>query len=117
MAREKITYAKEQGAVGWSVETKLSEVGGVASYSGVAKNWEKNGQRILHKSVQQPYSPLIASARVPADKLAKLKSTLADLEKNEAGQKVLKSIGIQGLNPESPERLLALLAWLEKPAT
>ena len=111
---EKMIYAKEQGAVGWSVENKLSDVGGIASYSGVAKNWEKSGQRILHKSALQPYSPLIAGSRVPADKVAKLKTVLAGLEKTEAGQKVLKSAGIQGFNPESSERLLALLAWLEK---
>ena len=111
---EKMIYAKEQGAVGWSVENKLSDVGGVASYSGVAKNWEKSGQRILHKSALQPYSPLIAGSRVPADKVAKLKTVLAGLEKTETGQKVLKSAGIQGFNPESSERLLVLLAWLEK---
>jgi len=114
VATEKITYAKEQGAVGWSVENKLSEVGGVASYSGVAKNWEKGGQRVLHKSVAQPYSPLIAGKRIPADKLAKLKTALAELDKSDAGKKVLATIGIQGFNPESSERLLALLAWLEK---
>ncbi|MBL8523259.1 MAG: PhnD/SsuA/transferrin family substrate-binding protein [Betaproteobacteria bacterium] len=114
VATEKITYAKEQGAVGWSVENKLSEVGGVASYSGVAKNWEKGGQRVLHKSVPQPYSPLIAGKRIPADKLAKLKNALAELDKTDAGKKVLATIGIQGFNPESSERLLALLAWLEK---
>ena len=114
---ENITYAKEQGAVGWSVENKVMDVGGVASYSGVAKNWEKSGQRVLHKSIPQPYSPLIAGRRVPGDKLVKLKAALLDLEKSEDGQKILKTLGIEGFNPENSERLLALLAWLEKPAS
>ena len=116
VARENVTYAKEQGAVGWTVENKLADVGGVASYSGVAKNWEKGGQRILHKSVPQPYSPLIASARVPADRIEKLKAALTGLDKTDEGKKVLETLGIQGFNPETPERLLALLAWLEKSA-
>lgn len=115
--REQVRYAKEQGAVGWTVENKLADVGAVASYSGVAKNWEKSGQRILHKSAPQPYSPLIVHPRVPADKVAKLKAALAELDKNEDGQKVLAKIGIKGFTPESADRLLALLAWLEKPVS
>ncbi len=114
VASEKINYAREQGAVGWSVENKLMEVGGVASYSGVGKSWEKSGQRVLHKSVPQPYSPLIAGKRISPEKLAKLKTALAELDKTDAGKKVLATIGVQGFNPESSERLLALLAWLEK---
>ena len=115
--KEKITYAKEQGAVGWTIETRLSDVGGVASYSAVAKNWEKNGQRVLHKSIAEPYSPLIAGNRVAPEQIAKLKTALGDLDKTEEGRKVLSTLGIQGFNPESSERLLALLAWLEKPAS
>ncbi|MEP7155436.1 MAG: PhnD/SsuA/transferrin family substrate-binding protein [Betaproteobacteria bacterium] len=115
--KEKITYAKEQGAEGWTIENKLSDVGGVASYSGVAKNWEKGGQRVLHKSITQPYSPLIAGNRLTPDQVAKLKTVLGDLDKTEDGKKVLSTLGIQGFNPESSERLLALLAWLEKPAS
>jgi len=111
---ESIKYAKEQGAVAWTVEKQLLDVGGIASYAPVAKNWEKNGNRILHKSIPQPYSPLIAHQNIPADKVAALQAALGDLGKTEEGKKVLKSIGIQGLNPESSERLLALLAWLEK---
>lgn len=115
--KEKITYAKEQGAVGWTIENRLSDVGGVASYSGVAKNWEKSGQRVLYKSIPQPYSPIIAGRRVSAEQIAKLKAALGDLDKTEEGKKVLSTLGIQGFSPESSERLLALLVWLEKPAT
>lgn len=114
VATEKVIYTKEQGAVGWSVENRAADVGAVASYSAVAKNWEKSGHRILHNSAPQPYSPLIASARVSPELLAKLKAVLGDLDKTEAGQKALASAGIQGFNLESSARLLALLAWLEK---
>ena len=83
----------------------------------MAKNWEKNGQRVLHKSIAEPYSPLIAGKRVAPEQIAKLKTALGDLDKTEEGRKVLSTLGIQGFNPESSERLLALLAWLEKPAS
>jgi phosphonate transport system substrate-binding protein len=115
VATEKIKYAKEQGAVAWSVENKLVEVGAIASYSGAAKTWEKNGQRVLHKAAGRPYSPLIAGKRISQNKLNKLKAELAELEQSEDGKKALAKLGIQGFNNESPERLLALLAWLERP--
>jgi phosphonate transport system substrate-binding protein len=115
VSTENIKYAKEQGAVAWSVENKLVDVGAIASYSAAAKTWEKNGQRILHKAVGRPYSPLIAGKRVPQNKLAKLKAELAELDQSDDGKKVLAKLGIQGFNDESPERLLALLTWLERP--
>jgi phosphonate transport system substrate-binding protein len=109
-----VRYAKEQGAIGWSVEKKLIDVGIVASFSPVGKNWEKNGNRVLHKTSPQPFFPLIAAKRVSADKIAKMQKALADLGTTDEGKKVLSSLGINGFNIESKERLLNLLAWLEK---
>jgi ABC-type phosphate/phosphonate transport system substrate-binding protein len=114
LGKEQIKYAKEQGAVGWTVENKLVDMGGVASYSGVAKNWEKNGNRILHKAPPQPYFPIIASKRLSADKIARLQKALGGLESSEEGKKALATIGIKGYNVEDSKRLLALLDWLEK---
>ena len=109
-----VRYAKEQGAIGWSVENKLIDVGIVASFSPVGKNWEKNGNRILHKASPQPYFPLVASKRVPAEKIAKMQKALADLGTTAEGKKVLSLLGIDGFNIESKERLLNLLTWIEK---
>jgi phosphonate transport system substrate-binding protein len=114
LATENVNYAKEQGAVGWSVESKLSDVGGVASYSGVAKNWEKNGNRVLHKAPPRPYFPIIAHKRVGPDKIAKLQKALDALDDNDDGKKVLQTMGIAGYLVEDNKRLLDLLAWLEK---
>lgn len=114
LATENVNYAKEQGAVGWSVESKLSDVGAVASYSGVAKNWEKSGHRILHKAAPRPYFPIIAHKRVGPDKIAKMKKALDQLDENDEGKKVLQTMGISGYLVEDSSRLLDLLAWLEK---
>lgn len=115
VSTENIKYAREQGAVAWSVENKLVDVGAIASYSAAAKTWEKNGQRILHKAAGRPFSPLIAGKRIPQNKLPKLQAELAELDQSDEGKKVLAKLGIQGFNNESPERLLALLTWLERP--
>lgn len=113
-SKEQIQYTKEQGAVGWAVENKVVGMGGVASYSGVAKNWEKNGHRILHKAPPQPYFPIIASKRVSADNIAKLQRALAGMETTPEGTKALATAGVKGFNVEDSKRLLALLAWLDK---
>ena len=42
---------------------KFGDVGGVASYSGVAKTLQKSGQRVLHTSRPQPYFPLVGKTR------------------------------------------------------
>jgi phosphonate transport system substrate-binding protein len=109
-----VRYAKEQGAIGWAVEKKLVDVGIVASFSPVAKNWEKNGGIVLHKTAPQPYFPLVVTKRVSADKLAKMQKALAELNATEEGKKVLSSLGIQGFNIESKDRLMNLLKWLDK---
>ena len=108
------TYVKEQGAVAWMVENKLVDVGAVASYSPQGRDWEKNGNRVLHKSVTQPYSPLIAGRRIAPDQVNKLKARLSELDQSEDGRKILKTLGITGFQAEGPERLLKLLEWLER---
>ncbi len=111
---EQVKHAADQPSVGWTVENKLADVGFVGSLTSIAKNWEKKGHRILHKTAPQPFFPIIASKRIPADQVAKMQKALAELNTSEDGKKVLSSIGIDGYNIESKERLLNLVKWLEK---
>jgi ABC-type phosphate/phosphonate transport system substrate-binding protein len=108
----KLQYQREQDVVGYSIETGIADVGGVASYSGVARNWEKKGGRVLHRSVKQPYFPMIAGPRIATADVARLKEALTALEKSDEGKKVLTTIGIQGFVPGEDKRLLDLLKWL-----
>ena len=108
----KLQYLREQDVVGYSVETGIADIGGVASYSGVARNWEKKGGRILHRSIKQAYFPLVASPRIPATDVTRLKEALVGLDKTDEGKKVLAGIGIQGFVAGEDKRLLDLLKWL-----
>jgi ABC-type phosphate/phosphonate transport system substrate-binding protein len=108
----KLKYLREQDVVGYSVETSIADIGGVASYSGVARNWEKKGGRILHRSVKQPYFPLVAGPRVSAADVARIRDALTGLEKTDEGKKILAGIGIQGFVAGEDKRLLDLLKWL-----
>jgi ABC-type phosphate/phosphonate transport system substrate-binding protein len=110
--KEKVQYVREQGAVAFYIEHKFADVGGIASYSGVAKKWAKQGNVVLHKSRPQPYFPLIAAAHVTEAQRAEIRKSLAAMHQNPADQAVLKTVGIEAFDIDSAKRLSELLEWL-----
>lgn len=113
VASEKVQFVREQGAVPFYIDNTFADVGVVASYSGVAKNLEKTGHKVLHKSVSQPYFPLIAHKRFTPEQVRAMQAELAKLPDNDAGKEVLSTIGIKAFETQGSERMLALLKWLE----
>ena len=107
-----VQYVREQGAVAFYLDNKFVELGGVASYSGVAKKWEKDGGRILHKSVPQPYFPLVAHKRIKPEQLKAIQDELLALPASDAGKEVLKRIGVEQFDTTSEPRMRELLKWL-----
>ncbi|NCT95957.1 MAG: phosphate/phosphite/phosphonate ABC transporter substrate-binding protein [Comamonadaceae bacterium] len=109
---EKVQFVREQGAVQFYLEHKLADVGGVASYSGVARSLDKAGLRVLHRSVMQPYSPMVAGSRLTAEQLQAVQAELRAMDQADAGRGVLKTLGIQGFDTGTGPRVLSLLEWL-----
>jgi phosphonate transport system substrate-binding protein len=112
VASEKVQFVREQAAVPFYMLHKFSDVGAVASYSGVAKKLDADGFRVLHASVKQPYFPLVANERVTPAQLRSIQAALAALPTTDEGKLVLKTIGVQGFDTTTGERLGKLLAWL-----
>jgi ABC-type phosphate/phosphonate transport system substrate-binding protein len=112
--KEKVSYVREQATIGQYLETGFADVGGVASYSGLARDWQKAGGVVLHKSTSQPYFPLVAGKSVSAVQVAAVQKQLASLETVPSGPDILKSIGISGFDTSGEKRLGELLGWLEK---
>ncbi|SFB87143.1 ABC-type phosphate/phosphonate transport system, substrate-binding protein [Polaromonas sp. OV174] len=110
--KEKVQYVREQAAVGFYLDNKFADVGGIASYSGIAKKWEKDGNRILHKSVAQPYFPMVAHKRIRPDQLKAIQAELLTLPDSESGKELLKRIGIDRFDTGSEARMRELLKWL-----
>lgn len=110
--KENVQFVREQAAVGFYLDNKFADIGGVASYSGIAKKWEKDGNRILHKSVAQPYFPLVAHKRIRPEQIKAIQAELLALPDSESGQEVLKRIGIQQFDTGSEARMRELLKWL-----
>ena len=112
LAAENVKYVREQGAVAFYIEHKLADAGGIASYSGVARKWARDGQVVLHRSRPQPYFPLIAAAHVTEAQRAEIRKSLAAMHETPADQPVLKTVGIESFDTESGKRLEQLLDWL-----
>ncbi|HEY0824966.1 MAG TPA: PhnD/SsuA/transferrin family substrate-binding protein [Ramlibacter sp.] len=112
LAKEKVHYVREQGAVAFYIEQKLADAGGVASYSGVARKWVKDGQPVVHRSRTQPYFPLIAAPSIGEAQRAEIRRALAAMTQNAADQAVLRTIGIEAFDVDSEARLGVLLDWL-----
>ncbi len=107
-----VTRVREQGAVPFFLNNKFADVGGVASYSGVAKRLEKDGMRVLHASIPQPYFPMVASGKIKPEQIASMQKALVEMETTVEGKKVLGTIGIEGFDTGTEQRLKDLLGWL-----
>lgn len=112
MGREQVQHVREQGAVPFYLDNGFADVGAVASYSGPGRALEKSGHRVLHRSIPQPYFPLVAGKRVTPDQVNAIQAELAALPQSDAGRVVLQRIGIDSFDVTSGERLRALLDWL-----
>jgi len=112
MMNEKVRSMSDQAAIGWSMEGGFFDVGVVASFSGVGQSWEKKGGRVIARSPELPNTPMIASPKVSAAQIQRLRAALVSLESTQGGTTVLKSIGITAFKEASSQTFIDLIAWL-----
>ena len=113
MGREAVRSMRDQAAIGWSLENGFFDVGVVNSSSGVGRSWEKNGGRIIARSRDQINMPMIASPKLSAAQVERLRTAMIGLESTEAGQAILKKIGMPAGFKETPRQaFIDFLAWL-----
>ena len=112
LGNENVHYVREQGAIPFALENGISQVGGIASYSGAYSKWTAAGHRVLHESVEQPYFPVIASPSLTTEQVTRARETLIGLESSNAGREILKQLSIAGFVTTEEARLRQLLKWL-----
>jgi phosphonate transport system substrate-binding protein len=54
VGKENVQFVREQAAVGFYLDNKFADVGGVASYSGIAKKWEKTAAASCTRACRSP---------------------------------------------------------------
>lgn len=109
---ERHQFVREQGAVVFYIDNGFADVGAIASYSGPGRALAKTGHRVLHRSVAQPYFPLIAGKRVTSEQVRAIQAELRGLPQTAAGREVLQTVGIDAFDTDSGEQLKRLLRWL-----
>lgn len=107
-----VSYQRDEAVIGYAVEQGLADVGFVASYSSVGRDWQKKGGRILAKGPLQPYNPVIASPNVAAADLARMRAALLALDRSEEGKAMLERLGLPGFEERNPADLVKTLKWL-----
>jgi phosphonate transport system substrate-binding protein len=112
MAKEQVRTMSDQAAIGWSMEGGFYDVGVVASFSSVGRTWEKNGGRVIARSRELPNTPMIASPRLSAAQVQKLRAALVSLDSTQGGPAILKSIGITSFKEASSQTFVELITWL-----
>lgn len=113
MSREAVRAMRDQAAIAWSLENGFFDVGVVNSASGVGRSWEKNGGRVIARSRDQINMPLIASPKLSAAQVERLRAAVIALDSSDAGRAILKKIGLPAGFKETPrEAFLDFLTWL-----
>lgn len=107
-----VQFFRDQAAIGFTLESKLADVGAVMSYSGVGRDWEKKGGRVLLDGPKQPYMPLVASPRVAVADIITLRNALIGLDQSPNGRAILQRVGVPGFESRDAKDLLTLLSWL-----
>jgi phosphonate transport system substrate-binding protein len=105
--KERVQFVGEQAAVGFCLDNKFADVGRVASYSELARNWKKEGKRIA-----QPYFSLIANKKIRPEQLKAIQTARLALPDTEAGKELLKRIVVERVDTSSELRMRELLKWL-----
>lgn len=114
LEKENVQSMREQSAIGMYLENGLADVGAVASYSKIAAKWEKDGNRVLYRSMAQPYFPLVASKKIRPEQIKAIQTELLALPGSDSGRELLKRLEIDGFDTGSEARLRDLPKWLEK---
>ena len=106
-----IRTTRYQDAVPFFVENGFSDVG-ITGSSAVAKQWQEKGGAVLLESKPVPIKHMIASTKMRDTDVKTVRALMLDLDKSDAGQKILAKIGYKGYESGDPQQLAVLAKWL-----
>ena len=107
----KYVYTRYQDAVPFFVENNLTQAGSTAA-NAVIRDWQAKGGKVLFRSKPVPIKHVIASPKMSADDVAKVREYLLGLDGTEDGRKKLAATGWKGFATYDEKELVAIGAWL-----
>lgn len=111
VVKQRFNSTRYQDAVPFMLDYGFNEIGAVGSAS-VAKKWQQKGGQVLFESKTVPIKLLIASPDMPKEDVEKIREIILNLDKNEAGKKILDKIGFKGYLPWDHNEAMEKLKWL-----
>jgi ABC-type phosphate/phosphonate transport system substrate-binding protein len=106
-----ITYTRYQEAVPFFVDNGLTKAGVTAS-SGLIKAWTAKGGKILAKSRPVPIKHIIASPKLSAEQIEKIREYLLGLDSTDDGKKKLEPTRYTGFEKYDDAALAEIGKWL-----
>jgi len=111
VSKAEIRTTRYQDAVPFFVENGFSDVGVTAS-AAVVKQWQEKGGAVLIESKPVPIKHMIASTKMNDKDVQKVRDLMLSLDKTDAGQKILATIGYKGYESGDEQQLAMLAKWL-----
>jgi ABC-type phosphate/phosphonate transport system substrate-binding protein len=111
MAKAEIRTTRYQDAVPFFVENGFSDVG-VTGSGAVVKDWQQKGGTVLIESKPVPIKHMIASAKMSEHDVEKVREVMLNLDKSDAGRKILAELGYSGYVGGDEQQLASIAKWL-----
>lgn len=106
-----ITYTRYQDAVPFFVDQRLTHAGASAA-TGVIKDWQAKGGKVIAQSKAVPIKHLIAGPSITADQRHALQRYFVELDSTEDGRRKLEPSKLKGFVAWDEGAMLALGQWL-----
>jgi len=106
-----ISTTRFQDAIPFMLDYGFNEVGSTGA-AAVARDWQAKGGRVLFESKPVPIKHLIASPRMSASDIEKVRALFLGMETSKENRKLLDKIGFQGFIAGNEQTLAEITKWL-----
>ena len=107
----RVRTTRYQDAVPFYLDYDFADVGATAA-NAVVKSWTGKGGKVAVKSRSLPIKHIIASTKLTADEMERVREALIGLANSEPGRKVLATTGYKGFQAPNAEVEATTIAWL-----
>jgi len=107
----RVRTTRYQDAVPFYLDNDFADVGATAA-NAVVKTWTGKGGKVMVRSRSVPIKHVIASTKLPADEIDRIREALVNLPNSDPGRKALATTGYKGFQAPNAEVEVSAIAWL-----
>ena len=107
----RVRTTRYQDAVPFYLENDFADVGATAA-NAVVKTWTGKGGKVMVRSRSVPIKQVIASTKLSAEDVERIRDALLNLPNTDPGRKALSSTGYKGFQAPNSEVEVSTISWL-----